>query len=421
MSGGTKSVFQIEEFKPLAGLYERRKRLYGNYWKYYKAEVYKPSGMGGSELGQYTQQRIANATRPLFTPLARAVNLDVALIPGGWAIVPAASELQGAVEALFEASAWEVEGDIYTRFTVAMGEAGLLVVDDREQNQVSLQVLRPDRYVVERMGRYDARPKRLVFIEMEHGGDELATVIDPDLIRTYRNGEPEGFEGRPPAYVNGLGFVPFAAAVDDPGDGEGEPTFDDVIASLDEVNQQATHLSNIIRKHVEPQWAAIGAEAGDLTKSGDTVWFFPEGSDIKAVLAEVDFDGFLAFIKEIKEEVKEGLPELAFAKLAGLERIASATIELQMAEAVCKIRRLRKPVDYGLRQAMRLAGRAAAAMGLHELAVLDSPVLKLDVGRPVISIDALTRLQIDQATTSKELQSLALERERALLSGDENG
>lgn len=419
----TKSIFQIEEFKPLAGVFERRKRRYGRFWKYYKAEVYQAKQDGMSAIGQYVGQRINNATRPLFTPLARAVNLDVALIPGGWGIVPEALALQAAVTMLLDGSAWDVEGDIYTRYVAAMGEAGLLVVDDRDNKRVMLQVLRPDRYVVERMGRYDATPKRLIVVETEEGADgkdvEWATVIDPALVRTFRNGQPDKMGGREVQYVNPLGFVPFVWATNDPGDGEGEPTFDDVIASLDEVNQQATHLGNIIKKHLEPQWAAIGAEPGDLTKSGDVVWFFPEGSDVKAVLAQVDFGGFLEFIKEIKEEVKEGLPELAFSKLVGMERIASATIELQMAEPVFKIRRLRKPLDMTLGQAMRMAGRVAGQMGVGELAGLDNALLKLDPNRPVITIDALTRLQLEQAGMSSQLQALALERERMLMMGGE--
>lgn len=420
-----KSIFDREEFKPLGAKFQARQQRFSNYWAYYKADVYNGSQNGKTALqsapGKYTAERISASVRPLFTPLARAVNIDVALIPGDWAL--ADETYQAAVDTVFFDSRWDVEGELYVKYLVAMGEAALYVVDDRANGRVMLQALRPDSYLVVPTSRYNPTPSMAILIAA--GTDDVgaateeATVLTADLIQTFVNGQLQPIGDRPAEYANALGFVPVVECKNDPGDGMGEPTFDDAIASLDQVNLQATHLANIIQKHAEPQWAAFGADAGDLEKSGDAVWFFPEGSDVKAILAAVDFPGVLQFVQEIKGEVKESLPELALAQLVGVERVAAATIELQMAEAVFKIRHLRKPVDLCLADALRLAGRAAANMGISDLAVLDNRMLAFDKKRPVITLDALTRLQLDQAGMSRELQALALERERALMNGQE--
>lgn len=416
-----KSVFDWPEFADLREVYAARRQRFGRYWRYYKAEYSFGGGKFNSMMGQYVQAMLGNQMKPLFTPLARAVNLDVALIPGDWTLAPEAADLQEMVDVLFDASRWEVESDLYVKYAVSMGEAGLRIVDDRIGNRVSLAPIRPDLYVVQPSGLYDLTPALAIFMAWTTDKDgrdvELAEVFTPAQIRTYRNGEPASFDGRPAEYDNALGFVPLVQCIHDAGDGQPEATFDDTITALDQVNRQATQMAKIIERHAEPQWAAFGAEDGDLEKSGDSVWFFPEGSDIKAILAQVDFDGLLAFIQEIKTEMKNSLPELAFRELVGVNRIAAATIELQMAEAVFKIRRLRKPHDWALAQAIRLCGRAAATMSapVTALAGLDTALMRFDKDRPVITIDALTRLQIESMSQGNRLGQMALEREQMLL------
>lgn len=413
------SIFTLDEFKDLAVQFEQRQSRFARNWAYYKATVYGKTDSFKTMTMAMMGQRFASAVQPLFTPLARAVRLDVALIPGHWKLASTATDLAPAVAAVFQASRWPVNGDIFVRYMAAMGEAGLWVVDDRNNGQIFLQAIRPDLYVTRTAAPWDPTVTQAVLISSatdENGQQaEAATVIEPDSVRTFVAGQPAGLVGREAAYINALGFVPLVEAKNDPGDGWGEPTFDDAIASLDQVNLQATHLANIIQRHVEPQWAAFGAEPGDLEKSGEAVWFFPEGSDVKAILAAVDFDGVLDFIKEIKQEVKDGLPELAFAQLVGIERVAVATIEIQMSEPVAKIRMMRKIVDQALADALRLVGRAAGTMpDQSELAVLDTMDLMFDPLRPVITADNLTRIQIEAAATGQQLQQIALDRELAL-------
>lgn len=416
----SKSIFDLDEYKHLRAAYEARKRRFAKNWRYYKAEYSGADTKTQTAAGNYVTSLIEASIKPLFTPLARAVNIDVSLIPGGWQLTEESQ--QAAFGMLLKESRWEIEGDIFVRYGVAMGESGLRIVDDRINKRVYLAPIRPDRYVTQSTSVYDPTPALAIFIDMSVDADgedvEWAEVITPSTIATFKNGEPMGRGDREASYDNALGFVPLVVAVHDIGDGVGEPTFDDSIVALDQVNRQATYMAQMIERHAEPQWAAIGAEAGDLEKSGDAVWFFPEGSDIKAILAAVDFAGLLAFIKEVKEEMKEGLPELAFSKLTGVNRIAAATIELQMAEAVFKIRRLRKYHDQALADAAELAALAAKDMGL-DVGSLHGADIELDSNRPVITIDALTRIEIETARQGQEATAMALAQQKILMEGDQ--
>ena len=408
-----KSIFDLEEFKGYANEFQARKNRFARYWRYYKAEI-THAGEWQTMMGQYIGTFIKNQVMPIFTPLSRAVELDVALIPGDWQLKPDSQGYQEAIDQVFEWGKWDCEGDIFVRFVTALGEGGLRVVDDRLNKRTFPQAVRPDTYLAIATSNWDDRPKMLISLSRD-GEDEIAEVIEPTRVRTFVNGQAMGINGNEASYANPLGMVPFVVCKLDAGDGMGEPTFDNTLPSLDQVNRQATYMSTIISRHAEPQWAAIGAEAGDLHKDGEAVWFFPEGSDVKAILAQVDFEGLLKFIQEIKAEMKDSLPELALSKLVGVERVAAATIELQMAEAVFKIRRLRKPCDRALRDALGIAGGAAKQMGLTDLAVLADGKWKFDKNRPVISLDALTRLQIENAQRTNQMSQLTLEREQLLL------
>lgn len=419
-----KSLFDLDEFKPLKEAFFSRKSRLGRYWNYYKAKFTSAHDVYQTDMGKLLGARIGDAIKPLFTPLARAVELDVALVPGDWKL--ADETLQEPVDQVLEWSKWDVEGDIFVRYVMAMGEGGLRVVDDRNQKKTFIQPARPDQYIVVPRSPWDASPQMVVFVTSQ-GEDEIAEVIEATRIRTFKNGQPYAMDatnGRMAEYANELGFVPFVACKLDAGDGVGEPTFENTLVALDQVNRQATYMSTIISRHAEPQWAAIGAEAGDLEKDGESVWFFPEGSDVKAILATVDFAGLLAFIQEIKQEMKDSLPELALSKLVGVERVASATIELQMAEAVFKIRKLRKPCDRALAEALGLAGQAGKSMGVGNVAVLADGPVKFDKNRPVITVDALTRFQIEQAEFGTKVSRVAYEREQMLMAagqGEESG
>lgn len=401
------TIFKLDEFKPLERAWNERLKELALRASYYDGSIYthiKNLPMFGP--------RLYKGIKPLYLPLSRAVDIDAGIIPGGWELEEEAPEAWSmAMGTLFDWSDWDIYGVLYVHYGAEYGVSGLKISDLREAGRVILRPVDPQTFMLVYPGQYASRPSMALVIERRYdaGGDfEYAEVVEPGLVRTFRNGTLWGFDGRPAEYPSELDFVPFVEVRHiETGGALGECTFQKAIPLLNEVNELASYLADIIRKHAEAQWAIIGAEPSDLVKSGDNVWFIPQGGDAKALVAAVDIAGVLAFVQEIRDQVFGSLPELAFDELKSKTQIATATLELQLAELVIKIRRCRPNYDHGLADGMRLAGRAAATMGLGEVSVLDDEALRLDPERPILPLDPLTEIEL-------EMQKMALEREKAV-------
>lgn len=419
------SIWQLDEFEPWAGAFEARRRRLQMNERYYEGRMYDQSygDMQAAWALQMPLNGLRKQIKVLFQPLAGAVQVDVALVPGGWALDADSQQHEAALRMLLKGSRWGLEQDMYVHQAAAMGMTTLKVVDDRVNGRVSIVPIRPDGVLTVPMSLYDSRLRMAIIVGEMRGGDgkpvELAEVIEPDRVRTFVGGVPMGVAGREAEFVNGLGEV---GLVDVPflytGAAMGEPTFEAAKQPLDGVNQQANDLEENIKKHVEPQWAAFidnpERNAEDLQKSGDNVWWFPSGSDIKALVASLDIPGVLEFIKEIKLDMKKTLPELLTFELVGMTRIAVPAIEIQLLPLTMKVHRARRSLDDGLAQAVRLAGRAAGQMGVTELAGLDDGMLGFDEKRPVVFMDALTSLGLEQSRIATEAARLGLDDQRRL-------
>lgn len=406
----TNSIFDLAEFKPLAARWNSRLKELTRRQRYYDGSIYKHLK---DELG-WLMPRLYKGIKPLYLPLARAVDVDAGIVPGGWDMAEDAPQAwSDGRDTLFDWSNWSTEGVLYVHYGAEFGVSGLKIADLRDEKRVIVAPVKPTCFMLEQSGEYDSTPKLALWIETRtdaQGNDyEYAEVITAANIRTFKNGEPFGFDEREPEYVNELKFVPFVEVEHlKTGAVLGEATFQKAIPLLDEVNELASYLADVIKKHAEPQWAVLGAGASDLEKSGANVWFFdsPE-SRVQPIVADIDIPGVLEFVREIRDQVFGSLPELAFDELKQKTQIATATLELQLMELVLKIKRVRPNYDHGLADAMRMAGRAAATMGAREITALDDEALEFDVERPVLPLDPMTEMQL-------ELQQIELERAREL-------
>lgn len=405
------SIFERAEFKPYYGRWRTRTVELTRRKSYYDGSVYRKQGALG-----WLAPRVFQKIKPLYLPLSRAVDVDAGIIPGGWALAEGAPDKwRTAMDTVFEWSEWSTDGVLFVHYGAQYGVSGLKVADLREQKRVVIKPVDPSRFMLVASGQYDSTPAMSLWVEKRADvtGEtfEYAEVIEPGRVRTFRDGRPTGFDGREEEYVNELKFVPFVEARHiETGEALGECTFQRAIPLLDEVNKLASKLAEIVSRHAEPQWAVIGAEAGDLVKSGDNVWFIPQGGDVRPLVADIDITGVLAFIQEIRDQVHGALPELAFDDLRKKDQVATATLELQLMELVLKVKRTRPNYDQGLVNALRLAGRAAGTMGLGEVAALDDEALTLDAERAVLPLDPETAMRL-------EMQQLELEMQRAMMQG----
>ncbi|HIP72114.1 MAG TPA: hypothetical protein EYH05_12045, partial [Anaerolineae bacterium] len=295
------SIWQLDEFKPLETFFQaRRKRLQASE-RYYLGTMYNEAlaDMRAWAVA-LPVKTLGRKIRVLFQPLAGAVQVDVALTPGGWQLDAGSQEHAAAVRQILKASRWQIEGDMYIHNGAAMGQTTLKIIDNRETGQVTIAPIRPDTVLPVTFSQYDPSLRMAIILSHTPGEDgrlvELAEVIEPERIRTYVAGKPAGLIGRASEYPNLLGEVPI---VDAPflytGRPYGESTYEAAKQPIDGLNQQANDLEENIKKHVEPQWAAFvenpERNADDLQKSGDNVWWFPNGSDIKALVANLDIPG----------------------------------------------------------------------------------------------------------------------------------
>ena len=420
MAKKTKSIFELPEFKQYKKRWDRRQSALKQNTAYYDGSIYeKAKGAFG-----FLMPRLYQGVKPLYLPLSRAVDIDAGIIPGGWSLpqdepTSKVEAWQKAIDTVFDWSNWDTDGVLFVHYGAQSGLTGLRVADLREDNRVIIQPVDPRKYMLVGDSVYTNNIEMAIWVEMLDGEDgeyEYAEMITPNSVRTFKNATPSGFDDRDIEYTNPLGFVPYVEAPHiNNGSAFGEATFEKTIPLLDEVNQIASYLADIIQKNSDVQWVAIGVEPSDLTHGGDTVWFAPQGAEFKPIVPGVDIDGVLKFIQEIAGNVRESLPELSFDDIRGNKQIATETIELQLMELIIKVKRTRPNYDRALTAALQMAGRAAKTMdGLAEIAVLDDEELRFDPNRQIIPPDIKEQLEIRMM----ELQLDALERNSTINEGE---
>ena len=405
------TIWDLEEFKPFKVAFDARVNKLAERRKYYDGSMYSKTN---KQLG-WLAPRIGKDIKPLFLPLARAVDVDAGIIPAGWAFPKDAPDgWSDARDLLFDWSEWKTDGVLYVHYGAQYGLSGLKVSDLRDQSKIVMKPVDPMNFILIYPSVPGEPPLMSIWVEQRGHGDnsaEWAEVITPDRIRTFFDGQPEFAvweEDEEEGWPNELEFVPYVEVKHiETGDEYGEATFQKAMPLLDEVNQLANDLADIIKKHGEPQWAVIGAEPSDLEHSGDNVWFIPEGGGVEILLPPVDIGGILEFIREIKDGVKEALPELSFDELKSNDQIATETLELKLIELVLKVKRTRPNYDVGLVKALNMVGLAAKSMSIGALTALADDGLELDEDREIMPLDPMTRIELEMA-------QLALEREQAM-------
>lgn len=407
LNSGT--VFALPEFKPYEGRFLQRVGKFTTYRRFVDGTIYRDSNF------RLAHQLYAE-TKALFSFLARAVDLDIALVPGvmgPWELEEdTPNKIIEAQAQLYEWSSWPIASDEWLEDGASLGEAMLKIVP--VPGMVQLQRLKPELCML--TAHLDPATKQTVDLALiidraaiDNTGEryEYAEAITPTQIRTYYNGDPHGYNGNPDRYDNPLGFVPVVATSND---SECRPTFAKTLEQITSVNEFASYLGETIGRAIDAQWAITGAEQSDLTKSGGNVWFLPSGAELQAVIAQIDIPGALSFIQEVKMETKSNLPELAFDDLRSKAQIATETLEVQLVELDAKIWKMRRRYDQGLIRAHQMAALAAGLTGVQGLGPLLMPH-NMDFKRPVRPISRLEQISIEQA-------ELGLEMSRRLASGE---
>ncbi len=408
------SIFDVPAYKKYQNRWNTRLKELLYRASYYDGSAYKKYKDVFWQLGP----RLYKEVKPIFLPLSRAVDIDAGIIGGDWEfpsieVEPKSEIWDAARDRLFDMSSWDVEGVLYSHYGAMYGLSGIRVVSsDDGDKKIMVQPARPTCFMLFYEGQYSDKPSLGLWIERKFDEDgvefEYAEAITEETISTYKNGVPYSFDEQEAEYPNDQKEIPLIEVkhIND-GTDLAECTYQKSIHLLNELNEMATDLSQAIHDNVHPQTIVTGAEPGELTKSRNIAWFLPDpNSDAKFLTPTIDVTGVMEFIREIKEGVKESLPELSFDELKKAGQIATATLELQLMELVIKIERVRPNYDRGLVSAMKMAGRLAGILGISELTPLDDEELILDPNRPVLP-------QMPQEKISLRMQEIELEQMEA--------
>lgn len=354
--------------------------------------------------------KLYGGVRQIFGPLRRAVRVDVAKVPGGWALPEHADP--ALADAITQVRTWSSYRATYSRAVqhgAVAGELGLLVVDDRVAKTAAIVPLRPDEVVTGTL--IDGTPFGLVvkpsLVDRE-GPYEYAALYTPSSVRTFRAGQAHGFEGRRDTEPNLLGFVPVLLSPYMAGeDGVGECAFAGVMEQLDRVNDAASQALDVIQKNAEPLTVFSGVESVDFDPANNALTLPKPEAKAYTLVPNLVIGEALELIREVKSEFKNLLPQLQLDQLASRNDLAYDTVLVLMGELIDHVGDVRTHVDAAIAQAERWAIVAGQQMGVFP-AGLDPSSHQLDPDRPVIAPPPGQRLALEAQRVGVESAQRAL-------------
>jgi hypothetical protein len=345
--------------------------------------------------------KLYGGIRQIFGPLKRAVRIDVAKVPGEWAMTEETpQQIRDAVEQVRDWSHWRREYSRAVLFGAVAGEFGLLVVDEPEQQRVSVVPLRPDEVVT---GTFeDGRPFGLIIkpgLRDKDGAYEYAQLITPDEITTYRDGALYDYGGgdtRPNAY----GFVPLLLAQYAISEsGRGDNAFAGTEELLDRVNDVASQTLDVIQRNSEPLTVFSGVSEIEFQASNNALILPEVNAKAYTLVPNLVIGEALELIREVKAEFKNCLPQLILDDMRSRNDLAYDTVLTLLMELTDHIADVRASVD----MAFQTAERWALLIGnMLRLWNVDPELHEIDANRYIIKPTERLALGIEGARKALE-------------------
>ena len=370
--------------------------------RYYNNVAYKALNLFAAQAARRKiDNKLYKRIRGIYNPVNRLVETYVAKVYGGeldldnltqgaLPIANADDNLRAAIVQLALWSNWRAQKSLFVRQGSNYGNAFLKIVDDTALGRVRMEVLHPGK--VKDMEKDSAGNIKRVLIEYER--DENTTVykandrqltqninsylyteiITPEKFSTFKDGEPFAYfkdgNGTPrPEWDNPYGFVPIApAAHTDHGMVWAMNAYQPALDKIDEINDQASLLSDAVRKSVDISWLFIGmqkpaAEKSNTQFSDDSrddmkaLYVQPrEGQtvDAKPLVSNLNIADTVLHIDKLLEELERDMPELAMHRLRMGSQMTAPGVKASYNDAIDKFQEAQGNYDDGLSRAISM-------------------------------------------------------------------
>lgn len=442
------SIFDDEQYKRFQQPISTRAAESQKFLDWYTGDTYKTKQIALGQLGEYQA-----TVKALFHPIARAVDLHAAFLPGfpsyafthdiksgdGSVAKPGTRpEVEAQIRQILQWSRWAEFGPVYNMNYALKGRA-VLTLANRELidplRPVVFEVRDPANTYLEFPDKWSRFPSIMLTVYPsfkvpdKEEEKELAFVYTPEEVLTFFDGVPYGYTDpvtKLEIYVanapNSYGFVPAVESrFGDIGNGAVRNAFSNVIPLIATVNRMATYIMGVMGTYFKPQLFVAGAERGDEDiEWGDGIMYAPADSDAKMLLAELDIPGATAFVAQVYKEIKANLPELIFDEIRGINRISTEGLELQFAELISKMTVSRAGQDRALNDMFRVGLWAAQEAGAPEFTGYKAPdedgyedePIELDALRGYVPLGESAVLSIQKQRLEVEEQQYKLEQMR---------
>lgn len=374
--------------------YERR-------WRYYENEQYSEDSIDAreTEAGRNGPTRnsqlsiLYNFVRSFFNPVGQTVDMDVDCIFGDDGVSfdlkdnkSDDSQVQQVLDEIIERSHFETELVNMLRCGVVTGDTYLCVMPDLYTREVTVYHYPSDlaRVLYNPHNRNEVMMGVVSYdydelVEDAEGNTETeqhnrTDVFTPEWLYTFRDGEQFDFDGVPSQRENIMGVVPLVHMKNlDVGSDKGIPTFNNVIATLDNVNEVVAFLVNIVKMNADPPVIAEGVNPEDLRK-GDpsnpneqTVFYISSvdgksGPSMYLLEWKGNLPDVLGLLKQVKDDVIDSLPEMHVSKMQQQGAYSGQALNAMMFAFVRKIGRMRKYYRARVAQVLQMALAAQAIL-----------------------------------------------------------
>jgi hypothetical protein len=321
---------------------QARRLRYSMYWGFYSNTAYAQANRWATSYK--TDQNLYKYIRNIYSPAYRIGEFYREHLWGGLADLtdPTQGSLPvqtdnpavlRALSVLWRDSNIQLLKDVVTLHGAIEGDVFLRVSDDPERGQVTLErvpapnVAELDRDPMGNIKGYVIEEKRLFEGREVTYREEVSRDGDFVVYETFKDNAPFGWYGQPAAWEVAYGFVPMVHIQhNDVGLDYGWSEIHPARSKIQEVDEQASLLSDYLRKYSEPVWLVTGKRQGNVSiDDGDSdgtdedkpgrnrlrlVSGFPESAKAFPLVTDMRVGDTLAHISAIQEELERDYPEL---------------------------------------------------------------------------------------------------------------